>query len=69
MSRVKWNLDILEEVKKQHDEAMTSTEDIISKGRADLAIMTEEVWEGEDADIARNQLHELSFKEMPETYD
>lgn len=31
--------------------------------------MTEEVWEGEDADIARDQLHELSFKEMPDTYD
>lgn len=31
--------------------------------------MTEDVWEGEDADMARDQLHELSFKEMPDTYD
>ena len=69
MSRMKWNLDLLEEVKKQHDEALISTEHVVNKVRSDLYSMTEEVWEGEDADIARDQLHELSFKEMPDTYD
>ena len=69
MSRMKWNLDLLEEVKNQHDEALISTEHVVNRVRSDLFSMTEEVWEGEDADIARDQLHELSFKEMPDTYD
>ncbi len=46
-----------------------STEHVVDRVRFDLFSMTKEVWEGEDTDIARDQLHELSFKEMPETYD
>lgn len=68
MSRIKWNLDLLEEVKKQHDEAMTLTEQVINHGKADLSSMTEEVWEGDDADIARDQLYDLLNKEMAETW-
>ena len=68
MGRIKWNLDLLEEVKKQHDEAMTATEQVINNGKADLSTMTEEVWEGEDADMARDQLHDLLSKEMAETW-
>ncbi len=68
MSRVKWNLDKLEEVKKQHDEFMESTEDVINKGRADLASMTKEVWEGEDSDMARELYDKLVYKNMPDTY-
>lgn len=68
MSRIKWNLDQLEEVRQQHDEAMVSTEQVIEKGKTDLASMTEEVWEGKDADIARNQLSDLLNKEMVKTW-
>ena len=68
MGRIKWNLELLEEVKKQHDEAMTATEQVINKGKNDLSSMTEEVWEGEDADMARDQLHDLLNKEMVETW-
>ncbi len=68
MSRIKWNLDLLEEVKQQHDEAMAATEQVINSGKADLSSMTEEVWEGEDADMARDQLHDLLSKEMAETW-
>ncbi|MCR5773218.1 MAG: hypothetical protein K6G87_18505 [Butyrivibrio sp.] len=68
MGRIKWNLELLEEVKKQHDEAMTSTEQVINKGRSDLSSMTEDVWEGEDGDMAREQLHDLLNKEMVETW-
>ncbi|SHI19971.1 hypothetical protein SAMN02745229_01988, partial [Butyrivibrio fibrisolvens DSM 3071] len=68
MGRIKWNLDLLEEVKKQHDEAMTATEQVINNGKADLSSMTEDVWEGEDGDMARDQLHDLLNKEMVETW-
>ncbi len=68
MGRIKWNLDMLEEVRMQHDEAMTATEQVINKGRSDLSSMTEEVWEGEDGDMARDQLHDLLNKEMVETW-
>ena len=68
MSRIKWNLDQLEEVKRQHDEYMKSTEEVINKGRSDLASMTEEVWEGEDADMAREQYDHLVYREMPDTW-
>ena len=68
MSRIKWNLDLLEEVKRQHDEYMESTEEVINKGRSDLASMTEEVWEGEDADMAREQYDHLVYREMPDTW-
>jgi uncharacterized protein YukE len=50
MGRIKWNLDLLEDVKKQHGEAMTATEQVINNGKSDLSSMTEEVWEGEDTD-------------------
>jgi uncharacterized protein YukE len=63
MGRIKWNLDLLEEVKKQHGEAMTATEQVINNGKSDLSSMTEEVWEGEDADMARDQLHDLLSKD------
>lgn len=68
MSRIKWNLDKLEEVKKQHDEFMESTEDTMNKGRRDLASMTEEVWEGEDGDMARELYDKLVYKQMPDTW-
>ncbi len=68
MGRIKWNLDLLEEVKKQHDEAMTATEQVMNNGKSDLSSMTEEVWEGEDGDMARDQLHDLLNKEMVETW-
>ncbi len=68
MSRIKWNLDQLEEVRQQHEEAMSSTEQVIENGKADLASMTKEVWVGEDANIARNQLSDLLNKEMVETW-
>ena len=68
MGRIKWNLDMLEEVRMQHEEAMTATEQVINKGRSDLSSMTEEVWEGEDGDMARDQLHDLLNKEMVETW-
>lgn len=41
MGRIKWNLDLLEEVKKQHDEAMTATEQVMNNGKSDLSSMTE----------------------------
>ncbi|WP_338801965.1 hypothetical protein WAA20_00130 [Butyrivibrio fibrisolvens] len=68
MGRIKWNLDLLEEVKKQHDEAMTATEQVINNGKSDLSSLTEDVWEGEDGDMARDQLHDLLNKEMVETW-
>ena len=68
MGRIKWNLDMLEEVRMQHEEAMTATEQVINKGRSDLSSMTEEVWEGEDGDMARDQLHDLLNKEMVDTW-
>ena len=68
MGRIKWNLDLLEEVKKQHDEAMTATEQVMNNGKSDLSSMTEDVWEGEDGDMARDQLHDLLNKEMVETW-
>ncbi|WP_022759608.1 hypothetical protein [Butyrivibrio fibrisolvens] len=43
MGRIKWNLDLLEEVKKQHDEAMTVTEQVINNGKSDLSSMTEDI--------------------------
>lgn len=30
--------------------------------------MTEEVWEGEDGDMARELLEDLVYKEMPQTW-
>lgn len=68
MRRIKFNLDQLEEVRKQNEIAMNSTEGVIVKVRADLNSMTEEVWEGEDGDMAREQLDDLSYKQMPETW-
>ena len=59
---------MLEEVRMQNEIAMNATEDVISKARADLDSMTEEVWEGEDGDIARELLGDLVYKEMPETW-
>ena len=68
MSRVKWNLDQLKEVQKQQENAMTATEQVINDARNDLNSMTEEVWEGEDGDMARELLGELVYKEMPQTW-
>jgi hypothetical protein len=68
MSRVKWNLDQLKEVQKQQEIAMTATEQVINDARNDLNSMTEEVWEGEDGDMARELLGELVYKEMPQTW-
>ena len=68
MGRIKINLDQLEEVRKQNEIAMNATEDVIGKAREDLASMTEEVWEGEDGDIARELLGDLVYKEMPDTW-
>ena len=68
MGRIKMNLDMLEEVRKQNEIAMNATEDVIGKAREDLNSMTEEVWEGEDGDMARELLGDLVYKEMPETW-
>ena len=68
MARTKMNLDMLEDVRMQHEFAMNATEDVISKGRSDLNSLTEEVWEGEDGDMARDQLHKLLNKEMTQTW-
>ncbi|MCR5772945.1 MAG: hypothetical protein K6G87_17110 [Butyrivibrio sp.] len=68
MKRVRWDLDQLKEVQKQQEIAMTSTEQVINKARNDLNSMTEEVWEGEDGDIARELLGYLVYKEMPQTW-
>ena len=68
MKRVKWDLDQLKEVQKQQEVGMTSTEQVINKARNDLNSMTEEVWEGEDGDMARELLGDLVYKEMPQTW-
>lgn len=68
MKRVKWNLDMLEEVRQQHEKAMNATEQVINNARNDLNSMTEEVWEGEDGDMARELLGDLVYKEMPQTW-
>jgi hypothetical protein len=68
MGRIKINLDQLEEVRKQNEIAMNATEEVIGKAREDLASMSEEVWEGEDGDMARELLGDLVYKEMPETW-
>ena len=68
MKRVKWDLDQLKGVQKQQEIAMTSTEQVINKARNDLNSMTEEVWEGEDGDMARELLGDLVYKEMPQTW-
>ncbi len=68
MRRIKMNLDMLENVRKQFEIAMNSTEKVINEARADLNSMTEEVWEGEDGDMARELLGDLVYKEMPETW-
>lgn len=68
MRRIKMNLDLLEEVRKQHEIAMNSTEEVINNARMDLNSMTEEVWEGEDGDLARELLGDLVYKKMPETW-
>ncbi|SHH94887.1 hypothetical protein SAMN02745229_01294 [Butyrivibrio fibrisolvens DSM 3071] len=68
MGKIKMNLDMLEEVRMQHEIAREATEAVINKGRADLNSMTEEVWEGEDGDMAREQLHDLLNKEMTQTW-
>ncbi|MCR5772463.1 MAG: hypothetical protein K6G87_14680 [Butyrivibrio sp.] len=68
MSRVKWDLDQLKEVQKQQEIAMTATEQVINDVRNDLNSMTEDVWEGEDADMARELLGDLVYKEMPQTW-
>ena len=62
------NLDMLEEVRKQHEIAMNTTEDIINKGRRDLNSLTEEVWEGEDGDRARELLDDLLNNKMAQTW-
>jgi len=62
------NLDMLEEVRKQHEIAMNTTEDIINKGRRDLNSLTEEVWEGEDGDMARELLDDLLNNKMAQTW-
>jgi len=68
MSKIKMNLDMLEEVRKQHEIAMNTTEDIINKGRRDLNSLTEEVWEGEDGDMARELLDDLLNNKMAQTW-
>ncbi|MCR5773297.1 MAG: WXG100 family type VII secretion target [Butyrivibrio sp.] len=68
MSKIKMNLDMLEEVRKQHEIAMNTTEDIINKGRGDLNSLTEEVWEGEDGDMARELLDDLLNNKMAQTW-
>ncbi|SHH02715.1 hypothetical protein SAMN02745229_00030 [Butyrivibrio fibrisolvens DSM 3071] len=68
MGRIKINLDQLEEVREQYEIAMNVTEDVISKAREDLNSMAEEVWEGEDGDMARDLFGDLVYKEMPETW-
>ena len=68
MSRIKWNLEILEQLKQKNKMEMDETESIIYKGREILSSMTEEVWEGEDGDMARDQLYEIFNKEMVETW-
>lgn len=68
MSRIKWNLEILEQLKQKNKMEMDETESIIYKGREILSSMTEEVWEGEDGDIARDQLYDIFNKEMIETW-
>ncbi len=68
MSRVKWDLDQFKEVQKQQEKAMASTEQVINNARNDLNSMTEEVWEGEDGDMARELLGDLVYKEMPQTW-
>ncbi len=62
------NLDMLEEVRKQNEIAMNATEQVINNGREDLASMTEEVWEGEDGDMARELLDDLLNKKMAQTW-
>lgn len=68
MKRVKWNLDMLEEVRQQQEKAMNATEQVINNARNDLNSMTEEVWEGEDGDMARELLGDLVYREMPQTW-
>ncbi len=68
MGRIKIILDQLEEVREQYEIAMNVTEDVISKAREDLNSMAEEVWEGEDGDMARDLFGDLVYKEMPETW-
>lgn len=68
MGKIKMNLDMLEEVRKQNEIAMNATEQVINNGREDLASMTEEVWEGEDGDMARELLDDLLNKKMAQTW-
>jgi peptidoglycan hydrolase-like protein with peptidoglycan-binding domain len=68
MKRIKWDLDLLKEVQKQQEKAMASTELVINNARNDLNSMTEDVWEGEDGDMARNLLEDLVYNEMPQTW-
>lgn len=68
MGKIKINLDMLEEVRKQNEIAMNATEQVINNGREDLASMTEEVWEGEDGDMARELLDDLLNNKMAQTW-
>ncbi len=68
MGKIKMNLDMLEEVKMQHEIAKDATEAVINKGRADLNSLTEEVWEGEDGDMARELLDDLLNNKMAQTW-
>jgi hypothetical protein len=44
MGRIKWNLDLLEEVKKQHGEAMTATEQVINNGKSEIVVVSAELF-------------------------